>query len=122
MRTQDYLQQAVNNLRQAALARKAEVDEMQKRLADQDKFMKDQTNMLKQREAAALAAAGQTDSDQEKANRAREAQLMRVEESQINQEINYQKQQMSEQLSRKQRNIDELNQMAQSIQSNWIQL
>jgi len=122
MRTQDYLQQAIDNLRQAAIARKAEVDDLQRRLADQDKFMNDQTNTLKQREAESMAAAAQTDSDEEKANRTREAQMMRTEESQINQEVSYQKRKISEQLTQKQRNIDELNQMAQSIQSNWLQL
>lgn len=116
MRTQDFLQQAANNLRQAAVARKAEVDEIQRSIAEQEKFANDQTNLLKQRESEKLAEAAQTDSDNIKASRAREAQVMRVEESQVIQETNYQKRQLSESLSVKQRNIDELNQLAQNVE------
>ena len=122
MRTQDFLQQAANNLRQAAQARKAEVDDLRRKMADQEKFERDQTNLLKQREAETMAEAAKTDSDELKASHAREAQVLRTEESQISQETNYQKRQLNENINVKQRNIDELNQMAQNIESNWMQL
>lgn len=122
MRTQDYLQQAANSLRQAAVARKAEVDDLRKELDDQDRFAKDQTNMLKRREADTLAQAAQSDNDRVKASRTREAQVMRVEESQINQEVRNQKRELSNLLNAKQKNVDELNNLAQSIESGWMQL
>lgn len=122
MRTQDYLQQAANSLRQAAVARKTEVDELQREIDDQDRFAKDQTNMLKRREADTLAQAAQSDNDRVKASRTREAQVMRVEESQIRQEVNNQKRELSNLLNAKQKNVDELNNLAQSIESGWMQL
>jgi hypothetical protein len=122
VRTQDYLQQAANSLRQAAVARKAEVDDLRKEIDDQDRFAKDQTNVLKRREAETLAQAANTESDRVKATRAREAQVMRVEESQISQEVNNQKRELSNLLKAKQKNVDELNNLAQSIESGWMQL
>lgn len=122
MRTRDFLQQAANSLRQAAQARKVEVDDLRRDMADQEKFERDQTNMLKQREADTLAQAAKTDSDEIKATRAREAQIMRVEESQISQEVNNQKRQLNDAINIKQKNIDDLNQAAQNIESNWMQL
>ena len=122
MRTQDYLQQAANSLRQAAVARKAEVDDLRKEIDDQDRFAKDQTNILKRREAETLAQAANTESDRVKATRAREAQVMRVEESQITQEVNNQKRELSNLLKAKQKNVDDLNNLAQSIESGWMQL
>jgi hypothetical protein len=115
MRSQDYLKQAANALRQAALARKQEMNDLRHQLDMQDQETKRRLNELKLQEAERLARAAETDSDAETANRTREARQMRDEESRINDQFNYTKRNIDQQLSNMQNSIDAWNRQAQNF-------
>ena len=115
MSSQDYLKQAAAMIRRAALARKQEVDELRHELDAKDQQRRELVNQKEMERALRLKEAGDADNDMEKGSKTREAHILSVEKSQIEQEYTYQKKQLDEQLSNMQRSIDELNQMAQSL-------
>lgn len=115
MSSQDYLKQAAAMLRRAALERKHEADEL-RRLVDQKEH--ERQELLKQKELERvrhLEMAASSDSDQEKGNMVRKAQITTVEKGQIEKDYNYQKRQLDEELNNIQRSVDDINRMAQNL-------
>jgi hypothetical protein len=115
MRSQDYLKQAADALRQAAIACKQEMNDLRHQLDIEDQETKRRLNQLKLQEAERLARAAETDSDAETASKTHEAQMMRQEESRIGDQFNSTKRQIDQQLSSMQNNINNWNQQAQSL-------
>lgn len=115
MSSQDYLKQAAAMLRRAAMERKLEVDELRHRV---DQKEQERQNLLKQKDMERirhLDMAAHSDSDQEKGNMARKAQMVAIEKTKIDQDYNYQKRQLDEDLNNLQRSVDSINQMAQNL-------
>lgn len=115
MSSQDYLKEAAAMVRRAALARKQEADELRHQLDMKDRQRKDLLTQKEHERVQKLQEASLTHSDAERGSKARQAQLITAEESQIEQEYNYQKRQLDEQLQQMQRSVDDLNQLAQRL-------
>lgn len=115
MRSQDYLKQAADALRQAAIARKQEMDDLQRQLDNEDQENKRRLNELRTQEAQRLARAAETDSDAETATHTREARQMRDEETRIGHQFEYNKRKIDQQISNMQSNIDAWNRQAQNL-------
>jgi hypothetical protein len=115
MRSQDYLKQAADALRQASLARKQEMNDLRHQLDIEDQETKRRLNELKLQEAARLTRAAETDSDAETASRTREAQMMRQEESRVGHQYSDDKRKIDQQLSNMQSNVDDWNRLAQNL-------
>lgn len=122
MTTQDMLKLAVSNLRQAAQLRKQEVEDLRKDLANRDQQYKDQINDMRTQQAQRLSESSQSNDDLESANKAREASLLQAQESQAKSSFEQIKRDTDALIVIKQRNVDEINQMAQSIERDWYSL
>ena len=122
MTAADQLKQAVQTLRQAAQTRSTEVSDLRNTVVANEKARQDFINDAKQRQAMRAAEAAETDSDMIRASRANDIRTLEQEQSQANQDYDRQKKDLDNQISLKQRNVDEINQMAQIIERDWIPL
>ena len=115
MGSQDYLKQAAAMLRRAAVARKQETDELRHLLDEKERERHDLLNRKELERIRKLDEAANSNSDAEKGSKAREAQIITIEKSQIDKDYNYQKRQLDEQLNEMQRSVENINQMAQGL-------
>lgn len=122
MTAADQLKQAVQTLRQAAQTRSTEVSDLRNTVVANEKARQDFINDAKQRQTMRAAEAAETDSDMIRASRANDIRTLEQEQSQANQDYDRQKKDLDNQISLKQRNVDEINQMAQIIERDWIPL
>jgi hypothetical protein len=115
MSSQDYLKEAAAMLRRAALARKQEADELRHLMDQKEQERHNLLNQKEQERIKHLDFAANSDSDAERGKYISKAQLLSTEKGKIDQDYNYQRRQLDEQLNTMQRSVDSLNQMAQNI-------
>jgi hypothetical protein len=121
MNPKDLLTQAARNLRQAAQARQQEVNNLRQAETQRLKENEDQLKNLRQEEAQRLYEASDADDDITTANRTQEARRLRDQESQVKSSHDQMKRDMDQEINIKQRNIDDINRVAQSVEQ-WAQL
>lgn len=118
--TQEYLKQAVNALNQAAQARKVEVDELRKSLTQRQQDADSRLNQIKQEEAQDLTQADITESDATRTARLRSARILRDEEATLKQQVDQLKRDTDQEIQAKQRNVDDIQKLAQQIDRDWV--
>ena len=115
MRTQDYLKTASGNLQQAIQSCQAEIELARQAIMNRDQQVKNHLNELKREEATRLDEAKQTDSDQETASRMYNARMIRMKESQLENEFKKQKQELDQRIATMQRALNDFNQIQRQI-------
>ncbi len=115
MRTQDYLKQASDSIKQATISCLADLDQIRQTVANRSQEMSTHLNELKRRESTRLNEAAAVDGDRETASRLQEARMLRNEESQVQKDFDRQKRLLDERAVVLQRIIDELNQNASQL-------
>ena len=115
MRSQDYLRQAADALRQAVVTHKQEMNDLRHELDLEDQETQRRLNELRLQESERLERAARTDSDAETASRTREARMMRDEESRISHQHDGNRRRIDQQLSNMQNNIASWEQLAKNL-------
>lgn len=121
MNPQDLLMQAAKNLRQAAQARQQEVKDLEQSLNNQLREQEDEIKDLKVQEGDRLSQAADADDSATTASRNREARMLRQQESHIKSAHDQLKRDTDQVIKIKRRNIDDINNVAQSVEQ-WAQM